>query len=63
VGHVALIPLFGSPPRQLSFDEARGFLVRKIKSERSEKKITQWDNELRKAANIKAMPDKVEGKL
>jgi len=44
-----------SPPRQLSFEEAKGFLVRKIKSERSGKRIAEWDNELKKTAKIEVM--------
>ena len=52
-----------NPPRQLSFEEVKDFLTRKIKSERSVKMIAEWDNELRKKAKIEVMPDEVEKKL
>ncbi len=47
-----------NPPRQLSFEEAKYFLVRKIKSERSGKRIAEWDKELRKKAKIEVIPSK-----
>jgi hypothetical protein len=47
-----------NPPRQLSFEEAKDFLVRKIKSERSGERTAEWDKELRKKATIEVMPSK-----
>jgi hypothetical protein len=52
-----------NPPRQLSFEEVKDFLIRKIKLERSAKMIAEWDNELRKKAKIEVMLDEVEKKL
>jgi hypothetical protein len=49
-----------NPPRQLSFEEVKDFLVRKIKAEKGEKLIAKWNNELRKKAKIEIMPDKVK---
>lgn len=48
-----------SSPRHLSFEEARDFLASKIKSERSEKKMAEWDNKLREKAKIEVMPSEV----
>jgi len=51
------------PSRQMSFEEAEGFIEGKIKSERGQKRIAQWNNELRKKAKIEVMLDEVEKKL
>lgn len=47
-----------NPPRQLSFEEAKGFIEWRIKSERGEKRIAEWDKELRKKAKIEVVADK-----
>jgi len=52
-----------NPPRQLSFEEARGFIENKIKSEIGVKSLAQWNHELRKKAKIEVMLDEVEKKL
>jgi len=52
-----------NPPRQMSFEEAKGFIEGKIKSERGEKRIAQWSNELRKNAKTEVMLDDVKQKL
>jgi len=52
-----------NPPRQMSFEEAKGFIEGRIKSERGEKRMAEWDNELRKKAKIEVMLDEVEQKL
>jgi hypothetical protein len=52
-----------NPSRQMSFEEAKGFIERKIKSERGQKRIAQWNNELRKEAKIEVMLDEVQQKL
>lgn len=44
-----------TPPRQLSFEEVKDFLVRKIKSERGGKKMAEWDGKLRNKAKIEVM--------
>ena len=41
-----------SPQRQMSFEEAKGFIEDKIKSEIGQKRIAQWNNELRQKAKI-----------
>lgn len=52
-----------NPSRQMSFEEAKGFIEEKIKSERGQKRIAQWNNELRKKAKIEVTLDDVEQKL
>ena len=52
-----------NPSRQMSFEEAKGFIEGKIKSERGQKRIAQWNNELRKKAKIEVMLDEVEKTL
>jgi len=46
-----------NPPRQMSFEEAKGFIEGKIKSEKGQKRIAQWNNELRKKAKVEVMLD------
>jgi hypothetical protein len=50
------------PSRQMSFAEAKGFIEGKIKSERGQKRIAQWNNELREKAKIEVMLDEVKQK-
>lgn len=52
-----------NPPRQMSFEEAEGFIEGKIKSEIGEKRLAAWNSELRKKAKIEVMLDEVEQKL
>lgn len=52
-----------NPSRQMSFEEAKGFIEGRIKSEIGEKRLAQWNSELRKKAKIEVMPDEVEQKL
>jgi len=52
-----------NPPRQMSFEQAKGLIEGKIKSERGEKMIEEWDNQLRKKAKIEVMLNEVEQKL
>jgi hypothetical protein len=51
-----------NPARQKSFEEAKGFIEDKIKSEIGEKRIAQWNNKLRKKAKIEDILDEVEKK-
>lgn len=44
------------PPRQLSFEEAKGFLLKKIKSEKSIDKMKQWNKQMREKAKIEVTP-------
>lgn len=52
-----------NPPKQLSFDEVKNFLKRKIKAERGAKMIEEWDNVLRKKAKVEIIPDEAEKKM
>ena len=49
-----------NPPRQMSFEEAKGFIENKIKSERGQKRIAEWNNKLRKKAKVEVMLDDVK---
>jgi hypothetical protein len=49
-----------NPPRQMSFEEAKGFIENKIKAERGATRIEEWNKKLREKAKIKVMPDEVE---
>jgi len=55
----ALFMTKDNPPRQMSFEEAKGFIESKIKAERGAKRIEEWNNELRESAKIKVMLDEV----
>jgi len=52
-----------NPSRQMSFEEAKGFIENKIKSERGQKRIAEWNNILRGKAKIEVMLDEVEKKM
>ena len=52
-----------NPPRQMSFEEAKGFIERRIKAEKGAKRIGEWNNKLREKAQINVMLDEVEEKL
>lgn len=52
-----------NPPQRMSFEEAKGLIERKIKSERGQKMLVQWDNELREKAKIEIMLDEAEQAL
>lgn len=52
-----------NPPRQVPFEEAKDFIMRKIKAEKGVPLIAAWDNTLRKKAKIEVMLDEVEKKL
>lgn len=41
-----------NPSRQMSFEEAKGFIENKIKSEIGKKRIAEWNNKLREKAKI-----------
>jgi SurA N-terminal domain len=49
----------GNPPRQLTFEEARVFLERKIKSEEGAEKLKAWEKELKKKAKIEVKSETV----
>jgi hypothetical protein len=51
-----------NPPRQMSFEEAKGFIERRIKAEEGAKRIGEWNNKLREKSQIKVMLDEVEQK-
>ena len=58
----ALLMTKDNPPRQMTFEESKGIIEIKIKSDRGEKRLGQWNDELRKKANIEIMPDAAEEK-
>ncbi len=55
----ALFMTKDNPPRQMSFEEAKGFIEGKIKAERGAKRIEEWNNKLRESAKINVMLDEV----
>lgn len=56
----ALFMTKDNPSRQLSFEEVKDFIKRRIKSEKSPKIFEAWENKLRKKAKIEIMPDEGE---
>ena len=52
-----------NPSQRMSFEEAKGLIERKIKSERGQKRLVQWNNELREKAKIEIMLDDAEQAL
>lgn len=49
------------PPRQMSFEESRPVMERKMKAEIGDKKMNEWGSELRKKAKVEILPA-AEGK-